>query len=619
VKIRLKVTALIASVCALLGAAAIQVAHSVLMPSFTELERADARTAMRRINYALELRLDRLAAGAKDWGNWVDTYRFVEDRNSTFAAESATDVALKQLKVDAFAVVDLEGHLLLVKELPLADGLPAHLSFLSGKSLSPGFPWRSTLGFGQSPRGFVPSDRGTFMVAAAPILDGNGGGPVRGTILMGRLLSAEEVRTVGAQAQAQVAILPAHSQSGAEWLTETDTTTRVYRSINDIYGHPIITARVDVPREITRRGRSAVTYASAYLIGTLILIVILLVVVLNRVVLQPLVRVTRHAVAIGKDNDLTQRLNLASGDEIGTLAHELDCMVARLAESRRQLVDQSFEAGHAEMARGVLHNLGNAMTPIGVRLAGLRDRLRTAPVQDTEQAAAELATPPTDPQRREDLREFVRLASKQLASTISATAGDVEIMSRQAAAIQVILAEQRRAAHNEHVIEAVRLPEILSQALEIVPDSSRARLSIHADESLRKVGVVHVARTVLRLVLQNIIINAADAIREAAKGEGLLRLSAEIVSDTEGEQLRLHCEDDGIGIPRESLSRVFDKGFSTKSRETNSGIGLHWCANAIGALGGRIWATSEGPGRGASIHLTLPLPARETVGMAGAA
>jgi len=619
VNIRLKVTALIASVCAILGAAEILVQQSVLMPSFVELERADARTAMRRINYALELRLDRLSSGAKDWGNWSDTYRFVQDRDPAYAAESATDVALKQLKVDAFAVVDLAGNLLLVKELPLDDGRPAHLNVLAGKSLPPDFPWRSSLQFGQSPKGFVRSERGTFMLAAAPVLDGKGGGLVRGTILMARLLSTEEVQTVGAQAQAQLAILPPGAQGSAEGLTETETATQVYRSINDIYGRPILTVRVTVPREITQRGRSAVTYASAYLIGALVLLVILLVVVLNRVVLRPLDLVTRHAVAIGKETDLTMQLNLASSDEMGTLARELDRMVARLAESRRQLVDRSFEAGHAEMAKGVLHNLGNAMTPIGVRLAGLRDRLRAAPVQDAEQAATELACSTTDPQRHADLREFIRLASKELASIISAAAGDVEIMSRQTTAVQLILSEQRYAARNEHVIEAVRLPELLAQALEIVPDSSQARLSIRTDDSLRRVGVVRVARTVLRLVLQNLIINAADAVREASKDKGLLLLSAEIVCDADGEQLRLHCEDDGIGIPRDNLGRVFDKGFSTKSRDTNSGIGLHWCANAIGALGGRIWATSEGLGRGASIHLTLPLPARETVAIAGAA
>jgi sensor histidine kinase regulating citrate/malate metabolism len=74
----------------------------------------------------------------------------------------------------------------------------------------------------------------------------------------------------------------------------------------------------------------------------------------------------------------------------------------------------------------------------------------------------------------------------------------------------------------------------------------------------------------------------------------------------------LHCADNGVGIARGDLERVFDKGYSTKSKDTNYGIGLHWCANAIAALGGRIWAASEGPGLGASLHLMLPLAARET-------
>jgi sensor histidine kinase regulating citrate/malate metabolism len=90
----------------------------------------------------------------------------------------------------------------------------------------------------------------------------------------------------------------------------------------------------------------------------------------------------------------------------------------------------------------------------------------------------------------------------------------------------------------------------------------------------------------------------------------MLRFTAEIVDEADSEQLHLHCKDDGVGIAPDNLQRVFDKGFSTKSRETNYGIGLHWCANAIGGLGGRIWAASEGPGLGASMHLMLPLPDR---------
>ena len=59
-----------------------------------------------------------------------------------------------------------------------------------------------------------------------------------------------------------------------------------------------------------------------------------------------------------------------------------------------------------------------------------------------------------------------------------------------------------------------------------------------------------VARTVLRLVLQNLIINAADAVRDAGRERGVLRVGAEIVREDEREQLHLHCRDDGVGIAR---------------------------------------------------------------------
>jgi signal transduction histidine kinase len=367
------------------------------------------------------------------------------------------------------------------------------------------------------------------------------------------------------------------------------------------------------------RGRASVTYASAYLVGAAVIVLVVLLMVLNRLILTPLAGLTRHAVAVGEDRDLTTRLGLKRSDEIGVLARELDEMVARVAESRTQLVDQSFQAGFAELAKGVLHNLGNAMTPIGVRLTNLGQRLRAAPTEDVEQAVAELREGTADPQRHRDLEEFLRLACQELAGALRSAESEVEVMARQTGVMQAALAEQMRSARNEHVIEPVRLTELVAQSLEIVPDSCRQRLVIDADETLHKLGVVRVARTVLRLILQNLIINAAEAVRDAGKEKGVLRLSAELLRESDRQQLHLLCRDDGAGIAQQNLERIFEKGFSTKPRETNHGIGLHWCANAINALGGRIWAVSEGPGRGASMHLLVPLATRETVALAGAA
>ncbi|MBS0379905.1 MAG: HAMP domain-containing protein [Proteobacteria bacterium] len=615
--IRAQVTVLIAGVFVILGLAAILIGKLVIMPSFEQLERADARTAMRRIEHALDQKLEQVSIASRDWGNWTDAYRFAADGNREFITANITDVALKQIDINLLMIVDLQGKVILARDEDLKTERPLGLDLTRHDSLPPNFPWHADRLDTRAARGLIQTNLGPMVIAAAPILDGYGRGPPRGMVLMGTLLNEDAVEAIAAQAQAHLVMLPAMAQDGLASLRATDAVVQVFQPFNDVFGHPILQLRVDVPRAITASGKAAVKVAAWALLGAAVVVTLLLIVVLNRVILGPLAQVTRYAVAIGEGAD-APALDLKRSDEMGVLAREFDRMVERVNETRMQLVDRSFQAGFAELAKGVLHNLGNAMTPIGVRLANLGERLRQAPAEEVEIAVGELQSPDCEPQRRADLEQFLRLAGKELAATVRGTQDDVAVMIRQTSAVQTTLAEQMRSARNEHVIEPVRLTELVSQSLEIVPDSCRQRLTVDADETLRKLGMVRVARTVLRLVLQNLIINAADAVRDAGKEKGTLRLSAEIVRDQDVPQLHLQCRDDGCGIAPQNIERVFEKGFSTKSPETNHGIGLHWCANAISALGGRIWAASEGPGLGASMHLLVPLAPRENVSAAAA-
>lgn len=614
--IRPKVIAWIIAILAIVGIGEVLLVRHIIMPSFAELERADARTAMWRIQYAFDRTLDRLGVLAIDWGNWAVVYRFMQDRKVAALEGDITLSNIREIGVNLVLIVDPDGTVTYARSVDLPANQTLDLATLP--SLPNPFPWRASLGAGRPAQGLLPTNLGVLMLAGGPILDGHGHGPSRGMLILGRLLRETEVKDIAAQAQSALSVLPAPAMRQPDRLTQAASLTYVDRDFLDISGHPIMALRVAVPREITAHGKRAVAYASASLVAAAVIIVMLLVVVISRVILTPLAVVTRHAVVVGQDNDLTTRLDLKRHDEIGVLAREFDRMVGRVAETRAQLVDQSFEAGFAELAKGTLHNLGNAITPIGVRLNALAQRLRGAPASLTEQAAAELRGGVADPQRRADLEEFLRLGCMEVATVVRSAEQDVAIMTRQAGAISSMLTEQIRSARNEHVIETVRLPELLAQALDIVPDAHRQRLALQPDESLRRVGVVRVARTILRLVLQNVIINAAEAVRDAGNGRGSLRVSAQLVSDADREQLHLVCEDDGVGIAASDLPRLFEKGFSTKSPETNHGVGLHWCANAIGALGGRIWATSDGRDRGASIHLLVPTRGPESVALSAA-
>jgi sensor domain CHASE-containing protein len=595
---------------AVLGSIDILIQKRVVMPSFAELERNDSQASMKRIGNALNRTLESLEFHAADWGNWYDAYQFMQAPNTAFEGANFTAYAMKRIQVNSISMIDMQGHIVYSVARDLQSGVPMGVDLLDRKSLPNDFPWRDKLTSGEAARGFVGTNQGVMMIAAAPILNGSGAGRPLGMILMGRLLTSDQVRMVAAQAEADFDMTPMAADGVRNRIVQTEAVTRAYHLVDDVYGKPVMQLRVDVPRRITERGYAAVTYASAYLIGAAVVGLFLLVVVLTKVVLDPLARLTRHAIEVGERSDLSQQLNLPGNDEVSLLAREFDRMVVRVADSRSQLVDQSFQSGFAELAKGVMHNLGNAMTPLGVRLSKLDKRLSTVPVDDMQRAASELAGDSVDVARRADLENFLRLGCHEIGAMLNESRNDVAVIQRQSDLVRTSLNDLMRSTRNDYLVEAVRLPELVTQTLEIVPDTCRQRLTIDTDESLHKVGVIQVARTVLRLILQNLIINAADAVRDAGRQSGRLHVAAEILHEQNRRQLHLCCKDDGIGIGTDQLTKVFEKGFSTKSRDSNYGIGLHWCSNTLRALGGRIWATSDGPGLGASMHLVIPLGMR---------
>src|SRR5262249_35095041 len=156
-------------------------------------------------------------------------------------------------------------------------------------------------------KGFLRTNRGIMMLGAAPVLDGSGHGPTRGMVMMGRLLTDAEVASIGARVQAALSTILPTGNDDSQRLHESDDVTHVYQPLDDLYGHPVLTLHISVPREITFRGRTAIGYASACLLAAAVVVLIVLVAVLNRVVLAPLARVTSHAVEIGQDRDLTTR------------------------------------------------------------------------------------------------------------------------------------------------------------------------------------------------------------------------------------------------------------------------------------------------------------------------
>ena len=96
-------------------------------------------------------------------------------------------------------------------------------------------------------------------------------------------------------------------------------------------------------------------------------------------------------------------------------------------------------------------------------------------------------------------------------------------------------------------------------------------------------------------VLKELLENSLDA--------GATRIEV----DAEQGGIKLcRVRDNGTGFEEDVRNRVFQRGYTSKGEGATTGLGLHWCANAVASMGGRIFADSQGEGQGAEFHVLLP-------------
>jgi len=568
------------------------------------------------VTRAIDGELTQLQTFCADWGNWLETYQYMAGENAAFIDNNMTPSTIVAAGLDVVAFVDKNGRFVWRQGLQPGAEKELAYGFLAAEALDPAHPFMDAIRNGEAAKGIVQTEHGPAMIVIAPVLDGAGNGPHRGAVLLARVITPEVAARLAEQAQVKLEVLapPAASLAGAGGRSLTEPrivqgklTNAVFRNLVDIHGRPSVVLRIDVPREVSARGRDAVGYAllSVSLAGLFIMLALLT--ALRRMVLRPVTRLTRHAVAIAEGDDLTRRMNVRRADEIGILAREFDRMVDKLSDARGRVVDQSFEAGAAQVTSGVLHNVGNAMTPLGVTVSTLQERLRRAPLGEIEMVLAELEAGVAEPERRSDLEQFLKLAVRELVRVASMAADDVNALARQTEAIQSALAQQLRTSRAGPVVETVELASLLDRGLEMVPPALRRLLAIEFDDSVRAAGALPLPRITLLQVFQNLVQNAAEAAQDSGQERGRLRVSCRVApaaGDT--ERLTIVFADDGIGIPEQDLTRVFENGYSTKSSATNQGIGLHWCANALHEFGGSIRAEGR-RGKGATFEVAIPL------------
>jgi C4-dicarboxylate-specific signal transduction histidine kinase len=353
-----------------------------------------------------------------------------------------------------------------------------------------------------------------------------------------------------------------------------------------------------------------------------------------------LVRVTRR---IG-EGDFSEQVEDLGKDEIGELGKAFNRTSRQLAVSQQKIVEYSEHleelvnertselkaaqaklietahiAGKAEVATGVLHNIGNAINSVNVRLKLSEEKIYKLNVERLAQAVDMLESNSgrldryiaEDP-RGKNVFPYIKLALNNMAEQRAEALNDIQFLDNQVRHIcEIVSLQQSYATGRGGLREEHRINDILMDAVNMQSDIlQRDGIAVEADFSYAE--PILLDRLQLIQVFVNLIKNAARSIVAQAPDLKVMQLSTRLAKNGEGTSpmVEVVINDNGVGFSPDLRNKIFTFGFSTK-KDGGKGFGLHSCANYLQSIEGRIRAESDGPGKGARFIVHIPIERSE--------
>ena len=272
----------------------------------------------------------------------------------------------------------------------------------------------------------------------------------------------------------------------------------------------------------------------------------------------------------------------------------------------RELQDASRQAGVAQVATSILHNVGNVLNSVNVSTTLLRERIDALPIESLSKAAGLVKD------HKDDLPEFLTQDNrgKNFPGFLEAVAGHVQsereqqleelsVLAKSIEHIKEIVSKQQSLAKKSGLVEIIEPAELFEDAIALNNNSSHAKISIVRD--YEDVPAVQTKRHETLQVLVNFMKNACQATLESVVEEKIVELSLK----TDAGYICFEVRDNGVGIDPNMLEHIFECGYTTKT--SGHGFGLHSCAIAAQDLGGTVSAKSDGRNQGAAFTLRIPV------------
>jgi len=585
--------------------------NQIIAPAFNDLEMTVAHSDLKRAEMAIQTDLEVVEAVTADWAPWDDMYSYVSGENPGFLRSNLNRATLDNLGLDFLMVYSTESRP--TWGMVIIEAAEADLDEL-GISL-PNHPAAALLASHSNPEskitGLVATDLGPALISSQPVLRSDYSGPVAGAVIMGQFLNDARLERLRERTGVDMrwvfedtgGALP--GSDGDSGFDVDATSIMGHTVLSDILGARFMVLRSVTPRSISALGGQTVGVALLFLAVAGILVMGAVWLLLRAMILGPIEGLAQHMTKIRKSGDLSHRMVGHRDDEIGALASQFDDLTGEVHEARRALLDQSFKAGKADTAAEVLHNIRNAMTPMINGLERLSKAVGVTGKLRVEEATKELASTDCPPGRRDKLLQYIDASFQHVAIVGASAAEDLDIVTGQARQIEGIVSDQEKFANVVPVVEVLKVDDVLGEAANIIPKGVQPGVDLDIPTDLASYSIQAHRIGVLQ-VLCNLILNAYESIQRRKVPEGHIRFEVAPESVEDRSMVRLTISDNGTGFDEGTCERIFQRGFTSKTKGETTGLGLHWCANAVRGMGGSISAESRGLGQGAEFHVLLP-------------
>lgn len=298
--------------------------------------------------------------------------------------------------------------------------------------------------------------------------------------------------------------------------------------------------------------------------------------------------------------------NRALEEEVSERTNHLKSTLEKLKNSQNEVVEKAHKAGMADIASGVLHNVGNILNSVNTSSSLIKEKVEQSKVDNLIQANGVLREHidhierfVADNPKGKKLMEYYLMLEEPMIKERDEIITLTDRLTEKIKLINEVIAAQQNYAGASLQMEVALLSEMIDNALALQAGSIE-RHSLNVTKKLNATDEVTVHRSKLIHVLVNIIKNAKESMEDNhPENKNLV-----IETWQNGEMIYLSVTDNGKGIKREHLDKIFSHAFTTK--KNGHGFGLHSCANYMTEMGGKVEVTSDGEGKGATFTLMFP-------------